>query len=197
MSLNTMEESIWNIFSPEKDISKIELESSSACCPECNSCDLIAENGHSICTQCGTDIGPILEGDDGSIFHDQSKSGNTHRLSGSANALLQRSSLGTNIGPGSYRFQSMMRYHKYNSMPYKERSQWKIFKKIRSACEIVYLPKSIIQEAQRLYKKVADDCSARGNHRKGLIASCVFYACKYEGVPRTTKEVAKLFTIQV
>ena len=91
-------------------------------CNECGSYDLVQDEGHQICSVCGTDLGPILEGDDGSLYHDTAKSGNTHRLSGGMNSLLQKSSLGTCIGPGSYKFRSLTRYHQYNSMPYKERS---------------------------------------------------------------------------
>lgn len=208
-------EAAWNIFGKSTESSaaagggggeiptiSIKLESthrkqSEPYCNECGSHDLVAYEGHQICSSCGTDLGPILEGDDGSLYHDSSKSGNTHRLSGGMNSLLQKSSLGTSIGPGSYKFRSLMRYHNYNSMPYKERSQWRIFKQIKSACEKVNLPHSISQEAQRMYKNIAETCNARGNHRKGLIASCVFYACKYEGVPRTGKEIAQLFNIEL
>ena len=193
-------EDIWNIFSESQTKTLSYTRKSSIdirTCVECDSTDTMLHEGHTVCMKCGTDMGPVLEGDDTSIFHDTSKSGGTHRLCTNTNVLLQKSSLGTTIGPGSYRFRSMMRYHKYNSMPYKERSQWKIFKIIRTSCEKVNLPRIIIEESQRLYKKISEDCSARGNHRKGLIASCVFYACKYEGVPRTSKEVAKLFQIEV
>jgi transcription initiation factor TFIIIB Brf1 subunit/transcription initiation factor TFIIB len=141
-------EDIWNIFSKTEPVvstrkSSIEVRT----CQECKSIDTMLHEGHTICMNCGTDMGPILEGDDTSIFHDSSKSGNTHRLCTNTNALLQKSSLGTTIGPGSYRFRSLMRYHKYNSMPYKERSQWKIYKIIRTACEKINLPRIIIEES--------------------------------------------------
>lgn len=165
-------------------------------CSECGGNDLIEDCGHSLCASCGTDLGPILQGDDGSMYHDSEKTGNTHRLSSSGNSLLQKSSLGTSIGGGSYKYRSMMRYHTYNSMPYKERSQWKIFKKIKQACDTIHIPKSISDEAQRLYKNISEQCSVRGKHRLGMIASCLFYACKYEGVPRTSKEIACLFEIE-
>lgn len=188
-------EDILDIFSKSKPDVEVK-KASSPHCTECGCTDLILDHGHQFCSQCGTDLGSVLQGDDGSMYHDAEKSGNSHRLSGNTNSLLQKSSLGTSIGSGSSRFQSMMRYHKYNSMPYKERSQWKIFKKIKSACDTVHIPKSISDEAQRLYKKISETCSARGKHRIGLIASCLFYACKYEGVPRTSKEIAKLFGIE-
>jgi transcription initiation factor TFIIIB Brf1 subunit/transcription initiation factor TFIIB len=120
---------VWDIFSTathfsgmkEKETSRIGSKSAPHC-SECGSEDLVLDHGHQLCVSCGTDLGPVLEGDDGSIFHDTDKTGNTHRLSGNVNSLLQKSSLGTSIGGGSYKFRSMVRYHKYNSMPYKERS---------------------------------------------------------------------------
>ena len=164
-------------------------------CYECGSDNLVEEDGHKICTKCGTDLGAILQGDDTSIFFEQ-KSGNTHRLSSGVNHLLQKSSLGTSIGFGKYRFRNIVRYHQYNSMPYKERSQWRIFKVIQGTCNKANLPPSISNEAQRFYKKISENCQARGNHRKGIIASCVYYACKYASVPRTCKEIADMFEIK-
>ena len=81
-------------------------------------------------------------------------------------------------------------------MPYKERSQWRIFKVIQATCNKANLPPSISNEAQRFYKKISENCQARGNHRKGIIASCVYYACKYASVPRTCKEIADMFEIK-
>lgn len=191
-----MEDLFSQFFSETKELHITNDTKSEPHCSECGSTDLLKHHGHSICGICGTDLGPVLQGDDGSMFHDADKSGNTHRLSNSANALLQRSSLGTSIGGGSYKYRSMMRYHKYNSMPYKERSQWKIFKQIKAACDEIHIPKSICDEAQRLYKQISESCNTRGQHRQGLIASCLFYACKYEGVPRTSKEIAKIFNVE-
>lgn len=181
---------------PVKSQSDSEFDKHNPHCIECGSFNLIKDHGHSICRECGTDLGPVLQSDEGSMYHDSDKSGTTHRLSGGTNSLLQKSSLGTSIGGGSYRFQSMMRYHRYNSMPYKERSQWKVFKQIKTICEEAFIPKSISDEAQRLYKKISESCNTRGKHRQGLIASCLFYACKYEGVPRTSKEIANLFHVE-
>ena len=80
-------EDIWNIFSDTMN-NTVQPTTESLSCPECNCADIITAEGHSICTKCGTDMGPMLEGDDGSMYHDSSKSGNTHRLSGNGNALL-------------------------------------------------------------------------------------------------------------
>jgi dTDP-4-amino-4,6-dideoxygalactose transaminase len=61
------------------------------------------------------------------------------------NIMLPQSSLGTTI---KYDFKSNMtrvnRYQQWNSMPYKERSQWKIFTLITEMCTKHKLPKIII-----------------------------------------------------
>ena len=38
---------------------------------------------------------------------------------------------------------------------------------------------------------------SRGSNRKGIIAACVYFACKECEVPRTPKEIASMFTIDI
>ena len=74
-------------------------------------------------------------------------------------------------------------------MPYKERSLNEVLTNITNKCFAFGITENIISEAKIMYKEV-DDCKhnigrnkgkkiiTRGTNRKGLIAACVFYACK-------------------
>ena len=55
----------------------------------------------------------------------------------------------------------------------------------------------IIDEASSLYTIISSTKISRGSNRKGIIAACVFYACKECNVPRSSKEIANMFDIDI
>ena len=80
-------------------------------------------------------------------------------------------------------------------MPYKERNLNRIFQNIKIVCRNGNLNNCIIQEAINLYKKVSEKKLSRGSNRKGSIAASVYFACKKKNVPRSTKEIGKMFNL--
>ena len=48
-----------------------------------------------------------------------------------------------------------------------------------------------------MYKKLAETRISRGSNRKGIIASCIYKACKIKNVPRSAKEIADIFQLSV
>ena len=80
-------------------------------------------------------------------------------------------------------------------MPYKERSVYKVFLEIQNVCNRHNIPGKIINEAKSIYKIVSSTKISRGTNRAGIIASCVFFACKECDVPRSSKEIADMFGI--
>ena len=51
----------------------------------------------------------------------------------------------------------------------------------------------IVDESKSIYKHISSKKISRGSNRKGIIAACVFMACKNEGCPRSSKEISKIF----
>ena len=82
-------------------------------------------------------------------------------------------------------------------MPYKERSLYKICCKIATKSRQAGIPKIIIERAKELYSIVKKVNTSRGDNKEGLIAACVWVACKDLDVPRSTKEVADIFGIKL
>ena len=80
------------------------------------------------------------------------------------------------------------KYQEWSSMPYKERSTYKVFNIISDICKKSNLPKIIETEAKSLYKIISDTKISRGNNRKGIIASCIYFACKTCNVPRSQND---------
>jgi transcription initiation factor TFIIIB Brf1 subunit/transcription initiation factor TFIIB len=92
-------------------------------------------------------------------------------------------------------------------MPYKERSLNKVFIYIKEVCKKAKILDCVIDDAKILYKNI-NDCVhdngkkrgqkviKRGNNRQGIIASCVYFACKKNKHVRTEKEIAKMFGLK-
>lgn len=115
------------------------------------------------------------------------------------NDLLPEASMGTMISivPGeSHHMRMLRKYQSWTSMPYKERSLYGVFDTLAINAGNSGIPTSIVTEAKNLYKQVSASGVTRGDSRNGLIASSVYVACKRANVPRSAKEVAKMFHIR-
>lgn len=171
-------------------------------CPECDSVDFIEDysKGIILCL-CGQVIDNIFDtgleqrnydGDDGEV----ARCGIVH------NRLLPQSSLGTTVNVKG----KLRKLHIWNSMPYKERSNNVMFKKIHEVCITNNIYKKIEDDAKILCKRasgtlhktgknIGKPIITRGYNREGIVASCLFLACRRNDETRSTKEIASYFGI--
>ena len=91
----------------------------------------------------------------------------------------------------------MRKYHMWNSMTYKERSLYNIFDTLTINAINNGISKNIIDEAKALYKQISEKKISRGDNRNGLIASSIYMSCKNNRVPRSAKEIAKIFNLTI
>lgn len=126
-------------------------------------------------------------------------SGDPTRCGMPVNILLPESSVGSSISYSnkSFEMNQIRKMQNWNGMPYKERSLYKVFLVIQNTCEVNNIPSIIINEAKSIYKIVATTKISRGSNRDGIIAACVYFACKHCSVPRSSKEIAGMFKITV
>ena len=154
-------------------------------------------NGIINCKVCGNQINNIIDSPEWRYYGtSDTKSNNPTRCGMPINVLLPNSSLGTSVNTmGGKLNNKVALYQKWNSMPYKERSKYKVFNEISSKCEKGNLPRIISNTANSLYASISDAKISRGNNRKGIIAACVYNACKECNVPRSIKELSEIFDI--
>ena len=128
-----------------------------------------------------------------------SKNSDPTRCGMPVNNLLPESSVGSSISFNSNgkTMNQIRKYQQYNQMPYKERSLYKVFCDIATICKKSNLPTKIQEEAKSLYKIVSATKISRGSNRQGIIAACVYFACKECNVPRSSKEVSEMFNLSV
>ena len=171
-------------------------------CDNCGKDDVIYEDGGFFCKSCGLfkEIRLNLEQEWRYYGDTDSKSTDPTRVGMPVNNLLPESSLGTMIsskGKHSFDFDKIRQYHSWNTMPYKERSLYKIYEKLQNQASSGGIPPFIIKNSQAMYKLTSETCISRGSNRKGLMAACVYFSCKLEGVTRSAKEIAEIYDIKV
>ena len=170
-------------------------------CCYCQSNDIILEESVYNCRQCGSIFERFIDMTAEWRFYgsEDSKATDPTRCGLPANAHMPESSLGSIIGPYAkecYEMRLIRKYHMWNSMSYKERSLYSIFDNITVNATNSGIATSIIEEAKMFYKQVSESKISRGDNRNGLIASSIYMSCKSNKVPRSTKEIAKIFNLK-
>ena len=186
----------------EKD-SKIEDNSESLECLKCKTNTLVFFDGGTFCKECGELQDTRFNHDQEYRYYGDSDSKNTDptRVGMPINNLLPKSSMGTmianNVGYDVYTINRIRQYHSWNTMPYQERSLWKDYEIITSKSIKLSLPVMIIDEAKKYYKTIREESLNRGSNRRALEGACIYFACKSQNVPRSCKEIAKEFDLNI
>jgi transcription initiation factor TFIIB len=90
------------------------------------------------------------------------------------------------------------RYTEWQSMPYKEKSQYDEFLIISTMAQHAGIPKMIIDVAIKYHKKISEyELTFRGDNRDGIIAASIYISCRVNNYPRTAKEIATIFHLDV
>ena len=114
------------------------------------------------------------------------------------NPLLLQSSYGCKVicsSRSTYEMRKIKRYTEWQSMPYKEKSQYDEFQWIKDMAKRAGISKIIIDEALRYHKKISEEKTFRGLNRDGIIASSIYIGSKIHNYPRTAKEIAMIFNL--
>jgi len=210
MSSNGLDtdDDIWDLFNDFNDIKlsnkKEEKENIYSTCinKDCNSSDINLYDNTYVCNNCNTLQEKYIDNQAEWRYYgnDDSKKNDPTRCGMPENNLLPELSLGSIISNDyntSYYMYKIRKYQKWNSTSYRERSLFEIIDNITLNASNSGIPQSIIDEAKVLYKDISTKKISRGTNRNGLIASSVYMSCKKHKVPRSAKEIAKVFNIDV
>ena len=156
----------------------------------------IIDEGMISCKECNMIINNIIDLPEWRNY--KGSTNNPTRCGMPVNELLPQSSLGTNIssrGSNNEKMSKINMYQRWNSMPYKERSLYKVYKDIELKCSDNDLPLIIGNTAKSFYKVISETKISRGSNRIGIIAACIYFSCKECDVPRSASELSSLFKI--
>jgi transcription initiation factor TFIIB len=169
-------------------------------CDCCESILIITDEGFMACKNpnCGVIYKDILDQSAEWRFYGADDNSNTDptRCGLPINPLLKESSYGCKVmcpQSSSYEMRKIRRYTDWQSMPYKEKSQYEEFQKITILAQNAGLPKLIIDEAMVVHKKISEAKTFRGCNRDGIIAATIYISCRINNYPRSAKEIATIF----
>jgi len=206
---------LWNIFDTEISTTdnKDKLECLYRACgsgnrEKCDACDsslAFSDEGFLTCAnkKCGIIYKDIVDHSAEWRFYgaDDNHNSDPTRCGMPINPLLKESSFGCKVlcnGPISYEMRKIRRYTEWQSMPYKEKSQYDEFQLINTMAQNAGMPKMIIDDAMKYHKKISEyNLTFRGDNRDGILASSIYIACRINNYPRTAKEIATMFHLDV
>lgn len=206
---NINKSELWKVFESEIENSEkkqVPLEciyggGSRDFCERCENILAFSDEGFLTCTnnKCGIIYKDLV--DHGAEWRyygaDDNQSSDPTRCGMPINPLLEESSYGCKVlccGPMSYEMRKIRRYTEWQSMPYKEKSQYDEFQIITIMAQNAGIPKMIIDDAIIYHKKISEsDTTFRGDNRDGIIAASIYISCRINNYPRTAKEIASIF----
>ena len=181
-------------------LKSLPLDSDQATCDACGSTNIIVDEGAHICMQCTIVQSRVI--DNGAEWRyygaDDSRDSDPARCGIATNTLLPKSSLGSVIGSSRGDNRDIRRirmFQMWNSMPYWERTLYSVFDKLLNNTSNHGVPNKVIHDAKVMYKRASEKKISRGDNKEGLIASCIYYSCLINKIPRSPKEVARMFHI--
>lgn len=160
-----------------------------------------------VCKNCGTTNDDIVDDTADWRFYGatDNKASDPTRCGGPINPLLPKSSMGTTISSSNNpKYKNIQRIQQWNQMPADERSLYEVFKKIDLIKRDSSINSKIINECKIYYKRLSEKeedkksnigVLTRGSIRKGLIAACLYNACKNNNFPMRELDIAKICNI--
>ena len=160
------------------------------------------EEGYKVCRSCSkAEIGELETTAEWRYFNSDSsskRSGDPSRVGLPVNPLVPNAGTGTIIERRTretHYMRKVRRFHHWSSLNFQGRNLFAVFDKLHSNSKRYGIPPMIIEKAKLLFKRVNDSQLFRGENKEGLIATCIYQACKEHNVPRSVKEIATMFDI--
>lgn len=171
-------------------------------CTDCKSPLRWNDQHFMVCSndKCGKIVKDVLDGTAEWRYYgsEDNNSSDPTRCGMPINPLLRESSFGCKIlvrSNSSYEMRKIKRFTEWQSMPYKEKSQYDEFQIIRRHGRANGISKFILDDALKYHKKISEHKTFRGCNRSGIIAASVYISCKVNCYPRTPKEIATIFNL--
>lgn len=183
-----------------KEIDHDEEDAGMDHCSDCNSTRIVEQEGKYVCTECGVSNGMVIDFKQEWRFYgsEDNKNSDPSRCGIPTNELLPNSSIGSVIGFGSnesYVQRRIRNMQYWNAIPYKEASLRDAFDSITTVCHNAGISTCIIEEAKIMYSKVSDLKTSRRTKKEAMKAASVYVACELKNVPRSSREIDKIFKI--
>ena len=202
---------LWNVFDTEVVKPKEPLEclytreKDNDNCEMCQHMLAYSEEGFKTCTNsaCGIIYKDVLDQSPEWRYYgaDDSQQSDPTRCGMPINPLLVESSFGCKvlcIGKSSYEMRKIRRYTEWQSMPYKEKTLYEEFQRITAYANNAGISKKIIDDAVIYHQKISEyERTYRSSNKDGIMAASIYISCRINNYPRTAKELATIFHLDV
>jgi len=172
---------------------KSDISILSNLCPECGGKIIsILEKGENVCCQCGLVINErILDiNNSGKRAFTKYEKDKRERTGSPISILLPDLSLSTVIDKNNIRNPDLKRAAKWNSrMTWDKRNMLIATTELKRIGSNLNLPDHIKKAAIRLYKEAFRKKLLRGRSINGMVAACLYFACREKKIPRTLQEI--------
>lgn len=177
-------------------------------CPECMGINLFMnrEKGEVICKDCGLVIEEKMVEFDREWREFDDEGGETHRRTGAPMTYTQYDQgLGTEVGQKSdiYRLgdRDKSKFFRLRKWQYRistaiERNLKLALGELKRVSSYLKLPKSVEEEAARLYTLAVQRGLVRGRSMESVVAGALYAACRRHEVPRTLDELGEASGIE-
>ena len=190
-------------FFEEAGSNNVKEKTSRDNCSFCQSDCLVKNpNGETVCKDCGL----VNEESFNEVPEFNNDLEGSSRYGCPSNYFYPKSALGTKIRARGY--SKVSNLQKQGQMPYREKSLLETLTKIQKKCKQYNISQTVIDSAKILYKKVSDCKHTKGKrvgknrimrciNLRSMIAACLFHACKLQGEPRSPKEIADIYDLEI
>ena len=172
---------------------KLEKATYSNLCPECKGNTIsIQEKGEIVCSQCGLVVNErILDiSHSGKRAFTKQEKEKRENTGSPISILLPDMGLSTIIDKTSIKSPDLKRAAKWNSrMTWDKRNMLIATTELKRIGSNLNLPNHIKKTAIRLYINAFKKKLLRGRSINGMVAACLYFACRESKVPRTLQEI--------
>ncbi|MFX1365151.1 MAG: transcription initiation factor IIB family protein [Promethearchaeota archaeon] len=170
-----------------------DLSNFSNLCPECGGkIILLHEKGETVCGQCGLVINERIVDISHSgkrAFTKQEKE-SRERTGSPISILLPDMGLSTIIDKSNIKSPDLKRAAKWNSrMTWDKRNMLIATTELKRIGSNMNLPNHVKKAAIRLYIEAFKKKLLRGRSINGMVAACLYFACRERKIPRTLQEI--------
>lgn len=172
-------------------------------CSECLQKSIIEDksSGFYVCDICGlTKKMSIIDDSADNVYHNGDTAKKDPSRCGKEDSIIQKKTLNTIIN-GSCKMSKM---NQWTSMSYNERTLWQTSEHIKRQCSSRNISSNIINHTILLFKKINESKKGngkkeihRGKVRDGIIAACLYNACKKENSERTPVEISEIMSVSL
>ncbi len=172
---------------------KSDMEIFSSLCPECGGkIILIQEKGENVCGQCGLVVNERIVdvSHSGKRAFTRQEKEKRERIGSPISILLPDMGLSTIIDKNNINNPDLKRAAKWNSrMSWDKRNMLIATTELKRIASNLNLPDHIKKAAIRIYKEAFKKKLLRGRSINGMVAACLYFACREEKIPRTLQEI--------